>query len=169
MATNLRAIPRSDAELLNRLRALFQQFNYEFFGGAMPSYELRIELLIAGLTIIQLRSGKYHQIPGSGTCLLHGLCLPQEQLIFINSECSKMGDDGLREVLLHEMCHAAVYRSIASSPSHDPHGQPFVTELRRLAALGELWADEQAEYYLTVPPEQQTNCPLDAWRSARRA
>jgi predicted SprT family Zn-dependent metalloprotease len=77
-----------------------------------------------------------------------------------------MGDDGVREVLLHEMCHAAVYRNSRSSPRDDPHGQQFVTELRRLAAFGEVWADEQAEYYLTV---QQTNFPLDAWRLARSA
>lgn len=168
MRTNIQAVRRTDAELMSRLRTFFQQFNAQFFGSVLPPYELRIELLIAGLPIIQLRSGKYCQIPGSGACL-HGLCLPEEQLIFINSECSKMGDDGVREVLLTRCCHAAVYRNSPSFPRDDPHGQQFVTELRRLAAFGEVWADEQAEYYLTVPPGQQTNFPLDAWRLARSA
>lgn len=78
-----------------------------------------------------------------------------------------MGDDVLREVLLHEMCHAEVYRTLPTLRG-DPHGQEFVTDLRRLVALGELWAGEHAEYYQTVPPDQQTKYPLDAWRRARR-
>jgi hypothetical protein len=168
MTTNIGTVRRSDAEQLNRLRALFQQFNAQFFGNLLPAYELRIELLIAGLTIIQLRNGKYYQIPGSGNCL-HGLCLPDERLIFIDSACSKLEDAGVREVLLHEMCHAEVYRSSPSFLPGDPHGAQFVAELRRLSVLGEAWSGEHTEYYLSVPPDQQTKHPLDVWRLARRA
>jgi hypothetical protein len=168
MAMDMRTLRRRDAQLLDWLRLLFREFNAQFFAGELPAYEIRIELLIAGLTIIKLRNGTYRQLPGSGNCL-HGLCLPDEQLIFINSECSKMEDDAVREVLLHEMCHAAVYRSSPAPLRGHPHGQDFVAELSRLAALGEVWAAEHAEYYQTVAPDQQTKCPLDTWRLARRA
>lgn len=164
---NYRAVRRTNAGLSDWLRPRFQEFNRQFFGGELPAYEVRVELLIDGKTIIRLRSGKYRQLPPLGNDL-SGLCLAEDQLIFIDSRCSALEDEGVREVLLHEMCHAAVCRNAPAPPDGDPHGQEFLAELRRLAALGEAWAGEEAQYYLTVPPGQQAKIPLEAWRAARK-
>jgi SprT-like family len=167
MAMNNRTAPRSNAELLDWLRPLFQEFNTQFFGGELPTYEVRVELLINGKTIIRLRNGKYRQLPPLGNDL-YGLCLAEDRLIFIDSRCSALEDEGVREVLLHEMCHAAVCRNAPAPRDGDPHGQGFIAELLRLAALGEAWAGEEAQYYRTVSPGQQSKVPLDAWRAARK-
>ena len=134
----------------------------------MPAYEVRVELLIDGKAIIRLRNGKHRQLPTVGNDL-YGLCLAEELMILIDSRCSALGDEGVREVLLHEMCHAAVCRNAPTPPKGDPHGQEFVAELSRLAALGEAWAGEEVQYYRTVPPGQQAKVPLDTWRAARSA
>ncbi len=164
---NKRPVRRSNVELLDRLRSLFQEFNRQFFGGALPEYEVRVELLIDGKTIIKLRNEKYRQLPSLGNDL-SGLCLAEEQLIFIDSRCSMLEDECVREVLLHEMCHAAAYRIAPAPPSSDPHGQEFVAELRRLSAFGEAWAGEEAQNYQTVPPGQQAKCPLDTLKQTAR-
>jgi hypothetical protein len=91
-----------------------------------------------------------------------------QQLIFIDSRCSALEDERVREVLLYEMCHAAVCRDAPAPPDGDPHGQGFIAELLRLAALGEAWAGEEAQYHRTVPPCQQSKVTLDAWRAARK-
>ena len=163
---NNRTVRRSNAELLNWLRPAFQEFNRQFFGGELPAYEVRVEFLIDGKAIIQLGNGNYRQLPPLGNDL-YGLCLTEDQLIFIDSRCSALEDEGVREVLLHEMCHAAVFRNAPGPSNSDPHGREFVAELLRLAALGEAWADEQAQYYRTVLTGQQAKVPLDSWRTAR--
>jgi hypothetical protein len=122
MVMNNRAVRRSNAELLDWLRLLFQKFNRQFFGGELPAYEVRVELLIDGKAIIRLRNGKYRQLPAVGNDL-YGLCLPEELMILVDSRCSALEDEGVREVLLHEMCHAAVYRNAPTPPKGDPHGQ----------------------------------------------
>jgi hypothetical protein len=167
MVMNNRAVRRSNAELLDWLRPLFQEFNTQFFGGDLPAYEVRVELLIDGKTIIRLRNGKHRQLPPLGNDL-YGLCLAEDQLIFIDSRCSALDDEGVREILLHEMCHAALGRNAPAPPDCDPHGQVFIAELLRLAALGEAWAGEEAQYYRTVPRGERAKVPLDAWRAARK-
>lgn len=164
---NIRPVRRSNAELLDWLRPLFQEFNTQFFGGELPAYEVRVDLLIDGKIIIRLRNGKGRQLPPRGNDP-YGLCLSEDLLIFIDSRCSSLEDDCVREVLLHEMCHAAVSRNAPAPPDGDPHGQEFIAELHKLAALGEAWAAEEAQYYRTVPPDQQSKVPLDAWRAARK-
>lgn len=168
MVMNNRAVRRNNAELLDWLRPLFQKFNRQFFAGELPAYEVRVQLLIEGKAIIRLRNGKYRQLPAVGNDL-YGLCLAEELIILIDSRCSTLEDEGVREVLLHEMCHAAVCRNASAPPKGDPHGQEFVAELTRLAALGEAWAGEEAQYYRTVPPGQQAKVLLDTWRAARDA
>jgi SprT-like family len=162
---NTRAVRRSNAELQDLLRSLFLEFNKRFFGGTLPEYEVRVILLIAGKTIITLRNGKNRPLPNGND--LYGICLGEEQQILIDSRCTWLQEECVREVLLHEMCHAAVYRISPTSPGADPHGQDFVGELRRLAALGEVWANDQVRYYQTVPLARQAQYPIDAWRAAR--
>jgi hypothetical protein len=160
---NKRAVRRTNAELLEWLQPLFQEFNRRFFDGMLPAYEVRVDLLIDGKTIIRLPSGGHWQLPNFGNDL-HGLCLANEHLIIIDSRCSSLEDEWTREVLLHEMCHAAVHRTAPAVAGGDSHGQEFVAELRRLAALGEAWAGQEEMYYRTVPPDHQAKCPLDTWR-----
>jgi hypothetical protein len=168
MALRKRKVRRSSVELLNWLRPRFEEFNRQFFGAKLPEYEILIENLIGGLTIIQRRNGKYQRLPDDLKNELYGLCLAEDHRIYIDSICSNLEDEGLREVLLHEMCHAEVYRNAPVPPTGDPHGQEFVAELHRLASLGETWAGEQAQYYRTVPQDQQAKFPLDAWRATLR-
>src|SRR2546425_97407 len=98
MVMNNRTVYRSNSELLDWLRPLFQEFNSQFFGGDLPAYEVRVELLIDGKAIIRLRNGKYRQLPPLGNDL-YGLCLTEDQLmIFIDSRCSALEDEGVREV-----------------------------------------------------------------------
>jgi len=154
---------------LDLLRFLFPQFNRQFFGGELPDYEIRVEPLIGRtIIIIKLRNGKYRP-QRLGANDLYGSCIAEEQLIFIGSQCAALEDEFIREVLLHEMCHAAVSRNAPKPSNGNPHGPEFVAELRRLAALGEAWAGEEAQYYQTVPLDHQAVLPLDAWRTARNA
>jgi SprT-like family len=164
---NKRRVRRSNAELLDWLRPRLQQFNRQLFGGELPAYEVRVELLIPRLTIISRRDGSHQQLPPLGN-ELHGMCLTEDQLIFIDSRCAALEDECVRKVLLHEMCHAAVCRNAPAPIEGDPHGKEFVAELRRLAAVGEAWASEEAEYYETVPLRQRVEVTLDAWRAARK-
>jgi hypothetical protein len=159
-----RAARRTNAQLLEWLRPLFQQFNSHFFSNRLPEYEVRVEALIAGKTLILFRDGKYHRLPEGND--LHGLCLAEEQRIYIDSRCSELNDEFVREVLLHEMCHASIWQNASGVPS-DSHGPEFIAELRRLVAVGEAWAIDQAEYYGTIPPSEQAELPLDVWRAHR--
>ena len=118
MVMNNRVVRRSNAELLDWLRPLFQKFNRQFFGGELPAYEVRVELLIDGKAIIRLRNGKYRQLPAVGNDL-YGLCLAEELMILIDCRCSELEDKGVREVLLHEMCH----RSSMSECTNGPQGR----------------------------------------------
>jgi hypothetical protein len=124
----------------------------------LPHYEVRVDALIPGLLIIKRRDGSHIQLPPLGN-ELHGLCMAEDQLIFIHSGCAALEDECVREVLLHEMCHAAVSRSTGAGPNGNQHGKEFIAELRRLAAVGEAWAGDEAEYYETVPLVQQAEIP----------
>lgn len=129
---NKRTVRRSNAELLDWLGPLFQEFNRQFFDGELPAYEVRVEALIPGLTIIQRCDGSHHQLPPLGN-ELRGLCLAQDQLIFVDSRCAALEDECVREVMLHKMWHASVCRNAPALPKGGPHGQEFIAELRRLA------------------------------------
>lgn len=61
-----------------------------------------------------------------------GECLTASKRLFVNPG---LADEQQRRVLLHEMCHIGC-------PSH---GAKFTARLRRLAELGEAWAEEDAE------------------------
>jgi hypothetical protein len=50
-----------------------------------------------------------------------------------------------RRTLLHEMVHFAVF--LAGAREEIAHGPRFVAELRRIGALGEVWALEQTAEY----------------------
>lgn len=166
MAMKTRAVRRSNAELLNWLRPLFPEFNRQFFGEELPAYEIRVDLLMAGKTMILLRNGKLLLVPPGSD--LHGLCMAGDELkIFVESRCAMLEDECVREVLLHEMCHASVSRNAPALAKGDPHGKEFIAELRRLAAVGVAWASEEAEYYETVPLSEQAEVTLDDWRAQR--
>ncbi len=58
-------------------------------------------------------------------------------------------EENLRATLLHEMCHIG-------TPGH---GRAFRAKLRRLATLGEAWAQEERAYYL----RKERGIPLGCW------
>ena len=58
---------------------------------------------------------------------------------------SLLGDEGERQVLIHEMIHC--WLSFERVDVQEPHGPQFVLELERLAKLGEAWATEQVTRY----------------------
>jgi hypothetical protein len=152
-------------ELRDRLRLWFGEFNAQFFSGKLPEHEIRVEWLGGTPIIVTLRSGRVRPYTPHGS--YYGLHIAEENLIYVGSQCATMKDAFIREVLLHEMCHAEVYRNALSPLLGDPHGSEFIAELHRLIALGESWAIDEAEYYQTVPIGLQGNFPLDAWRAAR--
>jgi SprT-like family len=153
-------------ELRDRVRRWFGEFDAQFFGGKLPEHEIRVERLTIGQTIyVKLRNGKYRPLRLDRN--YGGLHIAEENLIYMGSQHATEKDTFIREILLHEMCHAEVCRKTSAPLSGDRHGPAFVAELDRLAVIGESWAIEQSEYFRTVPARQQDNFPLDAWRSAR--
>lgn len=99
------------------LSDLFDQLNRVFFRGRLPRY--RVHRTCA------------HSRYGLG---MDGRCDPETQIIFIRKD---LPGDKLRSVLLHEMCH------IGSTG----HGRCFQAKLKRLGAMGEAWATEEAQQY----------------------
>jgi predicted SprT family Zn-dependent metalloprotease len=138
------SLQNSRQEFLDRLRSLFRELNDQFFGAQLPD-----EICVHNLnekTIIRLPNGQYQApLPKS----FEGLYLDEHKLILIHPRCEGLDHERVREILLHEMCHAAVCQALPSSARNEvhPHGREFIAELRRLAALGEQWADIQARYY----------------------
>ena len=108
------------------LTTLFEELNRIFFSGRLPPYKVR-------LTSFDTNTGEVQ----------HGECLPEKQTILINSGLS--GED-LRMTLLHEMCHIG---SIG-------HGKKFQSKLRRLALMGEDWAEEQRGDYEMISRSNMT-------------
>jgi len=96
------------------LQSLFHDLNRQFFRGRLPTY------------------GIIYGPPPGGPRGCSGLCEPETRTLYV--EPSPPTLDGLRRVLLHEMCHIG---SLG-------HGKSFQAELRRLAAAGEAWADQEA-------------------------
>lgn len=135
----------SGEEFLGWLRSSFRELNEQFFVGQLIQYEIHIQNLNEK-TIIRLPNGQYRPPLPKG---LEGLCLADYRLIFIHSKCEQQDREQVREVLLHEMCHAAVFQALPPGGQKDiePHGKEFIAELRRIAALGEEWADRQARDY----------------------
>ena|SRR5271163_979430 len=92
-----RAVRRTNAELLNWLRLLFHKFNRQFFGEKLPVYEIRVELLMAGKTMVRLRNGKILLMPRGND--FHGVCLAGDELkILIDSRCATLEDECVREI-----------------------------------------------------------------------
>lgn len=101
------------------LSEMFDDFNLEFFNGRLPTYTVRRAAHL----------GRLH--------MADGLCDPIQRQIHVQSGLRPSVE---RQVLLHEMCHAAI-------PGHAGHGAPFREQLRRLARKGELWALEEVKAY----------------------
>ena len=87
-----------------RCQRLFDKYNVRFFGGRLPKYRV-------------LRSDRF--IAGE-----HGLCRKKQREIHLGTA---LKGARLREVLLHEMAHAAVGGS---------HGKKWLAEMLRLAKMG---------------------------------
>ena len=61
---------------------------------------------------------------------------------------SPQAPDAERRVMLHEMIHCGLW---FAGFTNERHGPRFVAELERLAAQGETWAAEKAEFYREHP------------------
>ncbi len=99
------------------LQLAFEELNHQFFQGRLPRYRV-----------------VYSQPPGDPRdCSGH--CDPDSRTIYV--EPSSPTPQGLRQILLHEMCHIG---SLG-------HGKRFQAKLLRLAERGEPWAKEEAAAY----------------------
>lgn len=144
-------------EFLDWLRRLFRELNEQFFSGGLPEHQICVDIINRGY-IVALPVGKPIQLPWHGSDL-YGWCVPDRRVIIIHSAI--LADKKLaRQTLLHEMCHAKVYQIAGpTSRNADPHGADFIAELRRLAVLGEKWADEQASDCRNAPGSRCRRLP----------
>jgi hypothetical protein len=106
------------------LGEFYDALNLTHFGGTLPAYECRRwgPRIKYGCVV------NYRKL---------GYCWPPGRVIRV---MGMLPDDQERQVLLHEMCHAA-------TPG-DGHGPRWLAEMRRLAAEhGEAWAADAAQQY----------------------
>lgn len=115
------------------LQSLYEALNRTFFRGRLPRYRVI-----------------YGQPPGDPRAC-SGYCDPEALLIYV--EPSPPTPEVLRRILLHEMCHIG---SLG-------HGKRFQAKLRRLAAMGEEWATEEAEQYAKEIAYQRPVTARIAW------
>jgi hypothetical protein len=105
------------------LEQLFDQLNTDLFDGRIaPCAVQRSPILV-----------RVHRCDG--------LYEPLHHRIVLQSGLSPRIE---RRVLIHEMCHARL-------PEYRGHGRPFLDQLRRLGRLGERWAVDEAQRYVTDP------------------
>ena len=95
---------RDDRLTDEQCQRLFDAYNVRFFAGRLPRYRI-------------LRTDKY----GRGE---HGLCRKKQREIHLGTG---LKGAKLKEVLLHEMAHAA---------TRGTHGKPWLAEMLRLAKMG---------------------------------
>jgi hypothetical protein len=95
---------------------LFSDFNERFFSGRLPTYS--VEVMPSGWEVDTETIGEH-----DGFSLTVRL-----------SESLLADDEALREVLIHEMAHAAVFE--ISGAGEAAHGTAFLTELLRLLRAG---------------------------------
>jgi len=137
------------------LRDLYAECNVRFWEGRLPAPErapafggdvlARISVRRVGAVSVPMtREVRGLRADGGVSCF--GTFRPPTGKIWPARirVLSPLADEGERAVLLHEMCHAAVW----FSGFHDEkHGPRFIAELERLAAMGEAWAVEDAARY----------------------
>src|SRR5947208_912695 len=104
---------------------LFDAYNKKYFRSRLPTYQVRF-------------------VPFDGTqenwLGVYGYCDREGHTIFIREPLpSPIIKD---RILLHEMCHI-------QGGTH--FSRRFRSELRRLAAAGEKWADKEADEYDQLP------------------
>lgn len=99
---------------------LYEELNRRYFRGRLPHYRVRFVRRL---------------FPDSaGT--FYGRCDSDRKLILLRHDRAP-GAPTLRQSLLHEMCHIG-------APGH---GKRWQAKMRRLAALGETWAEQEAARY----------------------
>jgi SprT-like family len=118
------------------LNPLFDDLNQRFFRGRLPAYRIQFTRF---------------EIPGK-----KGECDNDRRMIMLSRE-PKDDPDGLRQWLLHEMCHIG-------SPGH---GRRFQAKLTKLAVAGEAWAETHRQEYAPAP--YGSNITRDLMRSINDA
>ena len=106
----------------SKLRALFTESNRRFWNSRLPPYRVRRKQL------------PYHR---------QGFIDTTRRIIWIDSNIGRTDDGEVRRVLLHEMCHIP--------QGCRGHGEQWRRQLARLAAKGEVWAEDERARYADAP------------------
>lgn len=141
------------------LARLYDELNATFWDGSLPA---AIEPRRIGLTAarhVRLRRVGFSlrmRYGLGGQPLAHGVCLglfvpPGLYVPAVIRLLSPLSADLERQVLLHEMCHWAVY--VAGHHDEVGHGPQFLAELERLGGRGETWVTEQIARYHADPED----------------
>lgn len=159
------------------LRALYEDFNVQLWDGRLPHAQRQLIIggdpFERGISVRRVGVDPFRGTQGlrcRGKGFTAGLFRrPTEAWPAEIRIVSPLGA-GERRVLLHEMCHAAVWGAgICDEPAHGPR---FIDELERLATLGEAWATEDAARYraaLASPRALATGAGITEGHEARPA
>jgi hypothetical protein len=137
------------------LQALYDELNAAFWAGRLPPPQPPGPILYGGPTDtrgvhlrrvgVRLFAGGLRYRHGGRQGRARGLFHPPGKfsppMIRV---LSQLPTEVEREVLLHEMAHLATW---CAGHRDAGHGAPFIAELERLAALGEVWVQEQVARY----------------------
>src|SRR5260221_2007828 len=108
---------------VDRLQLLFAELNIQLFGSRLPEYQICRGKLSAG-QIVRLPGGKYIKVPWHGPDF-YGLCVAERRVILVHCDASSDARQ-MREILGHEMCHAATYQAAPKPRYANSHGREFI-------------------------------------------